>query len=75
MMTLLAYRPLIDPMPIQAYWLWLVIPLCLLFSVVYKSVKCNTIDEIPRASLEITFWILLAMGSVAVGLALLVRVM
>lgn len=71
---ILAWRPLIDPLPIHAYWAWLVLPLTLLFSVVYKSAKCEKVKDIPRAALGITFWILLGMAAAAVVLTIIVKV-
>jgi hypothetical protein len=67
------YRFFIDPLPIYPYWYWLLLPLCLLFSIVYKSVKCETMKQVPREAVAITFWILLAMGSAAVVLTLVVK--
>lgn len=67
-----AYRPFVDPLPIYSYWYWLLLPLCLLFSVVYKAVKCENLADIPRQTLNITFLILLGMASAAAGLALIV---
>jgi hypothetical protein len=69
------YRPFIDPLPIYPYWYRLLLPLCLLFSVVYKAVRCETMSQVPRAAAEITFWILLGMGAAAVGLAAIVRIL
>jgi hypothetical protein len=68
------YRPFLDPLPIYRYWFWLLLPLCLLFSVVYKSAKCESVRQIPRAALVITFWILLGMGAAAVVLTVIVKV-
>lgn len=68
-MTLLAaYRVFIDPLPIYSYWYWLLLPLCLLFSIVYKAVKCETMKQVPKAAIEITFWILMGMGGAAAAL-------
>lgn len=76
MSSLLAdYRFFIDPLPIFNYWYWLLLPLCLLFSIVYKAVKCETMKEVPRAAIEITLWILLGMGAAAAVLAGVVKVL
>lgn len=69
------YRPFIDPLPIYSYWYWLILPLCLMFSIVYKAVKVEVVRDIPKAALAITFWILLGIAASAVGLAILVKVM
>jgi hypothetical protein len=73
MFLLADYRLFIDPLPIFSYWYWLLLPLCLLFSIVYKSVKCEKVEQIPKAAVAITFWILLGMASAAVGLAIIVK--
>lgn len=73
MMLLASYRPFIDPLPIYAYWCWLLLPLSLLFSIVYKSVKCESMAEVPKQALASTVWILLAMASAAAVLAGLVK--
>jgi hypothetical protein len=72
-MHLLAYRPFIDPLPIYSWWYALLLPLCLLFSIVYKAVKCESVADIPKAALSITLWIVLAMAAAAGVLALLDR--
>jgi len=46
--------------------LWL-LPLCAAVSVVYKSIKCRSADEIPRQAVGIFFWILIGMA-VAAGI-------
>ncbi|WP_428940748.1 hypothetical protein [Fontivita pretiosa] len=69
------WRPFLTPMPIYDYWYWLLLPLCLIFSIVYKSVKCEDVRQIPRAALGITIWILLGMGAAALVLTLVVRIL
>jgi len=68
------YRPFLDPLPIYSYWFWLLLPLCLLFSVVYKSAKCERVRDIPRAAVSITFFILLGMAAAATVLTIIVKV-
>lgn len=76
MIHLLAqYRPFIDPLPIHSYWAWLLIPLCLLFSVVYKAVKVENLRELPRQVLSGTIWILIGMSSAAAVLAGIVKIL
>jgi len=69
------YRPFIDPLPIYPYWYWLLVPLCMLFSIVYKAVKCESMSHVPKQALAITFWILLGMAAVAGALAVIVKVL
>jgi hypothetical protein len=70
-----AYTPFIDPLPIWNYWMWLLIPLTIGVSVVYKAVKCRHVEEIPRQAAGISFWILFGMSAAAAGLWLLVALL
>lgn len=69
------YRIFVDPLPIYAYWAWLLIPLCLLFSVVYKTVKVENLQELPRQILSGTVWIIVGMSAAAIVLAGIVKVL
>ncbi|HEX8322824.1 MAG TPA: hypothetical protein VF595_02820 [Tepidisphaeraceae bacterium] len=71
MSGILAYVPFLTPLPVWDYWVWLIIPLCASVSVVYKTIKCRYVRQIPREALSITIWILLSMAGVAVGLQVL----
>ena len=53
-----AYRPFLDPLPVWSdkVWPWLLLPLCLAVSVVYKSIKCRSMRQVPREALVITGW-------------------
>lgn len=68
MSALLAYIPFVTPLPVWDYWAWLLIPLCAAVSVVYKTIKCRYVRQIPKESLAITLWILLSMVGVAVAI-------
>ena len=68
MMGLLAYVPFITPLPVWDYWAWTLLPLCVGVSIVYKTIKCRYVTQIPREALTITLWIVLAMIGVALGL-------
>lgn len=77
-MLLLAFRPFLDPLPIWALPQWLGMPLLLIpltvgVAIVYKSVKCRTMQKVPRESAELTGWILLFMLVAAIALAVVVR--
>jgi hypothetical protein len=65
---LLAYRPFLDPLPVWNYWFLLILPLCAAVTIVYKSIKCRSMSEVPREALHILVLILL--GFVASGVAL-----
>ncbi len=64
---LASYTPLLQPLPLWDYWVWLIIPLCVAVSVVYKTIKCQHVHQIPREAAGITLWIITAMIGVAAG--------
>lgn len=64
---LLAYRPFIDPLPIgnSAGWVWLFLPLVILVSVAYKTIKLSDLSELPRKSAVLAAQIFIFMGFAA----------
>lgn len=78
MMTLLAaeydYRLFLTPLPLWDYWVWLLIPLCVAVSIVYKTIKCRYVYQIPREALLITLWIIAAMIGVGAGVWLTYKI-
>lgn len=60
----LAWRPFLDPAPIDRYWLWLLPPLVLVVAVVYRTVKSESLESVPRRAgtlaLQIGVFIVLA---------------
>jgi hypothetical protein len=66
----LAWRPLLDPMPIDAYWLWLLAPMVVAVAVIYKAIKIDDLAQLPRqaASLAIQFVVLMALAAAALWL-------
>ena len=72
-MSLLAFAPFLQPLPLWNYWAWLLIPLCIAVSVVYKTIKCRHVRQIPREAAAITMWIILAMIGVAAGVLLVYK--
>jgi hypothetical protein len=75
--TLLAYRPFLDPLPVwpNSVWPWLLVPLSVAVAIVYKSIRCNKMSQVPREASAITIWILLGMAAAGLVLALVVRVL
>ncbi len=70
-MTLLAFRPFIDPIPLVSWQkLAMLLPLCLAIAIVYKTTKCRDLREIPIASLVL--WVTIIIGMFAVGIGLFV---
>ena len=62
----------VDPIPLsglqQAFML---LPICLSISVVYKTIKCDDVREVPVAALTLWGTIVVGMWAVAVALWLL----
>ena len=77
MIHLLAWTPFLDPIPIwsNAVWPWLILPLVVAVALVYKSIKCHSMRQVPREAAVIALWIVLGMVIAAVLLAGVVRVM
>jgi len=69
--TILAWRPFLDPLPIWSdrVWPFLLLPLAGAVSVVYKSIKCRKMSEVPRESAVIFSLIILGMVVAAVVLS------
>jgi hypothetical protein len=62
------YQPFLTPLPVWDYWILLLIPMCLVIGVVYKSAKCESRDQLMPQAIKVAVWILLAMMSAAVFL-------
>ncbi len=74
----LAYTPFFDPLPIWAKpWFWplLLLPLCLAVAVVYKCVRCRTMNQVPREAMGLFITIVLGMILTAAALAGLAAIM
>ena len=72
-MRLLAYRPFLDPLPIWNYWFVLILPLCIAVAVVYKSMKCRSMKQVPIEAGTIVLWIIGGFAAAGAALMLLVR--
>jgi hypothetical protein len=71
-----AFTLFIDPLPIwQAWWIWpsLLLPLCLAVAIVYKSIKCASMSQMPREAAGIFLWIVLGMAAAAAALVGIVQ--
>lgn len=71
--TTLAYRPFLDPAPIDRLWLWLLPPLIVVVAVVYRAIKTDDLRHLPRSAgwlaLQIAGFMLIA----SVGLYVILR--
>jgi hypothetical protein len=66
------YTPFRNALPLWDYWWVLLFPLCLGISIVYKSIRCASMDQVPRQALGLLVFILIVMAMVGAGLAALV---
>jgi hypothetical protein len=69
------YSPFLTPLPVwgDGTWPWLLVPLCVCVAVVYKSIKCRTMSQVPKEATGLVVWILAGMAVAAVVLALVVE--
>ncbi len=66
------YMPFLDPLPIWSHaWWWpaLLLPLCAAVAVVYKSIRCREMSEVPREALILFIFIVAGMVLTAGALA------
>lgn len=66
-MTILAYTPLLDPIDANGVWWFLLPPLALLVSLVYKALRVRNLRDLPVQVLVMTFQIVLAMVLLGAG--------
>ncbi len=69
------YKPFLTPMPVwgDAAWPWLLLPLCVAVAIVYKSIKCRTMRQVPKEATVLAIWIAAGMVVAAFVLALVVE--
>ena len=67
----LAWRPFLDPAPIDRYWLWLLPPLIIVIALVYRTIKSDSLSRLPRAAGYLAFQISVFMVLAAAALYLL----
>ena len=72
---LLAYVPFLSPLPVWSYWPALLFPLCAIVAIVYKSIKCSSMSQVPREATALFIWILIGMAAAAAILVGVVKVM
>lgn len=74
MISLLAWRPFLDPLPLDTWWLVMLLPLIVVVSIVYKTIKLADLKELPRQSLHLSLQIIIFMVLAAAALWLLTEV-
>jgi len=66
--SLLAWTPLLEPLPLAGAWMWLAIPLAAAIAVVYKALKLPDLADLPAEATRLTIIILIALLVAAAGL-------
>ena len=69
------YQPFKKPAPVWDYWYLLLLPLCLAISIVYKSVRCESMRRVPRDALVLFAFIIVVMVASAGALAAVVQLL
>ena len=72
---MLAYTPFVTPLPIWDYWMLLLLPLSIAVAIVYKSIKCQSMSQVPREAAVITVWIVVGFAFAGAVLAGLVKIL
>ena len=63
----------LEPVNVQAYWPWLLVPLAAAIAIVYKTLKVRHVRRVPWASFWLTLTILGGMALAAGALWLIVE--
>lgn len=66
------YVPFQKALPMWSTWWLLLLPLCLGIAIVYKSIRCESMSQVPRQALGLFVFILVVMIIAAAALAGLV---
>ena len=69
--TFRGWRPVLDPMPLDQYYLLFLIPLVAVIAVVYKTIKIEDLSRLPKAAAVLSFQILIFMALAAAALWML----
>lgn len=64
----LAYRPFIDPLKMDDYWLLLLLPLVLVISLTYKTIKIDDLSKLAGQTLFLAAQIVIFMVLAAAAL-------
>lgn len=69
----LAWRPFLDPAPMDRYWLWTLAPLIIVIALVYRTIKSDSLARLPQQSayLALQIGIFMVLAATALWLLLL----
>ncbi len=63
-----AWRPLLDPLPLESHWLWMTLPMALAIAIVYKAIKLEDLARLPRQALVLAVQFVFVMALAAMAL-------
>jgi len=69
------WRPFLDPLPLEEYFMLFLLPLIVVIAVVYKTIKLEDLSLLPRAAGILTVQIVVFMALAAVALWLVTELM
>lgn len=65
---MLAYRPVLDPVRLDGYGMLMFLPLVIVIAIVYKTIKLDDLDKLPRQAAilatQITAFMILAAAAI-----------
>jgi hypothetical protein len=64
---LIAYRPFLDPLPLDAVWFLLLVPISFFISMAYKAVRVLDMKDYWRQVMVLTTQIVVSMITLGVG--------
>lgn len=67
--------PFVAPLPVWDYWYLLLLPLVVVIAIVYKSIRCGSMRQVPREAAILFVVILVVMVLAAGALAGLVTLL
>lgn len=68
---ILAWRPILDPAPIDRYWMWFLPPLILVVAIVYRTIKADSLANVPRRAGYLAFQVAVFIVAAALSLWLM----
>ncbi|MCW5853711.1 MAG: hypothetical protein KIT87_26830 [Anaerolineae bacterium] len=74
-MLIAAYTPFLDPLPVDRWWLLLLLPLVAVISIVYKAIKIDDLRQLPRQAASLAAQILVFLVLTAAALLLISELM
>ncbi len=64
-LPMLAWRPFLEPLPVDRFWLLLIVPMALAIAIVYKALRIDDLRQLPRKAAGLAAQIILYMALAA----------